>query len=145
MGNMELSLFELVIVRIFEVAVIGFLIWLVVKSIRRRGTGKTVTVRARVLSKAIQDYVTQPAYISGNQVDLGVTEKGKVYNVVFEPVKEGKKCLEFEVSEDAYSLLEEGAEDDLTYKGEKFLRFGRVTDSGQTQGGEFVTMNEEMR
>lgn len=143
MSALEFSITENIITILFVVVVVGYILWLVVKEVKKRTSNKTITTSAKVLSKASADYVHQQAYMTTGQVDLGVAEKGQVYKILFEEQGTNKQ-LELEVSQNVFDKIQEGASGELVYKGDALLQFGDIATSNDNNGATFVTMGRQI-
>lgn len=141
MSEVEFSIAENIVTILFVVVVVGYILWLVVKEVKKRTSNKTITTSAKVLSKACADYVHQQAYMTTGQVDLGVAEKGQVYRILFEEQGTGKQ-VELEVAQNIFDKIQEGASGELVYKGDVLLQFGDILALNEKNGAAFVTMDK---
>ncbi len=124
MGDMEFSLAENLLTGCFIIFVLGYFLWLLFKALQKRGANKCRVMNALVLSKNVIDYVDQEAFVSGGQVNLGLTEKGKLYKIIFEEQGGEKEHIELMASKFLFDRLREGESGKVIYKGEQLIRFG---------------------
>ena len=141
MQALEFSMAENIITVLFVAVVVGYILSLIAKEVKKRTSNKTITTSAKVLSKACADYVHQQAYMTTGQVDLGVAEKGQVYKILFEEQGIGKQ-VELEVSQNVFDKIQEGASGELVYKGDMLLQFGDIVASNEKNGATFVAMDK---
>ena len=144
LSNMEFSLLENIIFIVFLLFVGIYLIRKIY--IKVSGNGKlheksVVTERARLLSKYTDKELTQTAYRSNHEGNLGVVEHHTVYMAVFALVDKDNRQIELEVSPDVYHALEEGTTEALTYRTGLLIRFGNIINVPQSKGADFVPIN----
>jgi len=123
-GGMEFSLVENLLTGCFIILVLGYFLWLLFKALQKRGANKCRITNALVLSKNVIDYVDQEAFVSGGQVNLGLTEKGKLYKIIFQEQDTGKEHIELMASKFLFERIREGESGKLMYKGGQLMRFG---------------------
>ena len=109
MQQLSFSPVENILTVLFAAAILGYLLYLLVRSLRNRQRGYHTVNRAKVYSKAQATAVNQPVYLANGTVNSGVTEAENVKTVIFENLeKEG--CPHFSVLDKTKLKLAFGVE-----------------------------------
>lgn len=140
--EMNFSLFEHALAILAVGAALAVILWLAIKSIRKRGKNRILTIQAAVQSKSESKYVNQPLFMQDKQVTAGFVESGKIYTVFFK-TKDNQE-LDFTVSKRLFDMLEEGQEELLVYKGAELIRFGSLENENASEGGAFKGLREDL-
>ena len=110
MQQLSFSPVENILTVLFAAAILGYLLYLLVRSLRNRQRGYHTVNRAKVYSKAQATAVNQPVYLANGTVNSGVTEAENVKTVIFENLeKEGVgigSCYIGDVIENAEQMRE---------------------------------------
>ena len=112
MQQLSFSPVENILTVLFAAAILGYLLYLLVRSLRNRQRGYHTVNRAKVYSKAQATAVNQPVYLANGTVNSGVTEAENVKTVIFENLEKEGEQITLEVSDRIYSELQEGASAD---------------------------------
>ena len=113
MQQLSFSPVENILTVLFAAAILGYLLYLLVRSLRNRQRGYHTVNRAKVYSKAQATAVNQPVYLANGTVNSGVTEAENVKTVIFENLeKEGE--------------LQEGDCGSLSCRDGKLVSFGAL-------------------
>jgi len=140
---MEFGIIEKLIAGIFVLSVILYFLWLIIKKFKNRGNIIQKVQSVKVLAKSESDYAGQKAFVSGGgQVELGLSEKGRIYRIIFQELEGRKRELELEVSETAYGKIHEGDCGILEYKADRLIYFGDIVDMPQEQPMSFIRVND---
>ena len=108
MQQLSFSPVENILTVLFAAAILGYLLYLLVRSLRNRQRGYHTVNRAKVYSKAQATAVNQPVYLANGTVNSGVTEAENVKTVIFENLEKEGEQITLEVSDRIYSELQEG-------------------------------------
>lgn len=84
MQQLSFSPVENILTVLFAAAILGYLLYLLVRSLRNRQRGYHTVNRAKVFSKRQATAVNQPVYLANGTVNSGVTEAENVKTVIFE-------------------------------------------------------------
>lgn len=117
---------ENILVILFAVAILGYLLYLLVRSLRNRQRGYHTVNRAKVFSKGQTTAVNQPIYLANGTVNSGVTEAENVKSVIFENLEKEDEQITLEVSDRIYGELQEGDCASLSYRDGKLVSFGAL-------------------
>ena len=117
---------ENILVILFAVAILGYLLYLLVRSLRNRQRGYHTVHRAKVFSKGQATAVNQPVYLATGTVNSGVTEAENVKSVIFENLEKEGEQITLEVSDRIYGELQEGDCASLSYRDGKLVSFGSL-------------------
>ena len=82
MQQLSFSPVENILTVLFAAAILGYLLYLLVRSLRNRQRGYHTVNRAKVYSKAQATAVNQPVYLANGTVNSGVTEAENVKTVI---------------------------------------------------------------
>ena len=74
MQQLSFSPVENILTVLFAAAILGYLLYLLVRSLRNRQRGYHTVNRAKVFSKRQATAVNQPVYLANGTVNSGVTE-----------------------------------------------------------------------
>lgn len=117
---------ENILVVLFAVAILGYLLYLLVRSLRNRQRGYHAVNRAKVFSKGQATAVNQPVYLANGTVNSGETEAENVKSVIFENLEKEGERITLEVSDRIYGELQEGDCGSLSYRDGKLVSFGSL-------------------
>ena len=93
MQQLSFSPVENILTVLFAAAILGYLLYLLVRSLRNRQRGYHTVNRAKVFSKRQATAVNQPVYLANGTVNSGVTEAENVKTVIFENLEiGGRRC-----------------------------------------------------
>ena len=121
MQQLSFSPVENILTVLFAAAILGYLLYLLVRSLRNRQRGYHTVNRAKVFSKRQATAVNQPVYLANGTVNSGVTEAENVKPVIFE----GEQ-ITLEVSDRIYGELQEGDCASLSCRDGKLVSFGAL-------------------
>ena len=119
--QLKFSPVENVLAVLFVVVILGYLLYLLDRSLQNKQRGKHTVSRATVVSKEQSTAVGQPVYLADGMVNSGITETENIKSVIFENLE---KQITLEVSERIYRELQEGDSGSLSYRGDKLVSFG---------------------
>lgn len=140
---MEFNIIEKLIAGIFITGVILYLLFLMTKNLKRKCSSTEKVQSVKVVAKSESGYAAQKAFVSGGgQVELGLSEKGRIYRIVFQEIKGRQKTFELEVSKTAYEKIHEGDSGILEYKAEQLVRFGDIENIPEEQPMSFVGVSD---
>ena len=122
MQQLSFSPVENILTVLFAAAILGYLLYLLVRSLRNRQRGYHTVNRAKVYSKAQATAVNQPVYLANS----GVTEAENVKTVIFENLEKEGEQITLEVSDRIYSELQEGDCGSLSCRDGKLVSFGAL-------------------
>lgn len=108
------------------IACILFILVKLVKAIRLRFFSKTITVKANIESKFVEEYEDYDILNAGRgkfylRPNKGMFEKNKSYRVIFKTID--NKTVDLAMSKDNYERLSIGDSKTLTFKGKDFIDF----------------------
>ena len=126
MQQLTFSPVENILVVLFAVAILGYLLYLLVRSLRNRQRGYYTVNRAKVYSKGEAAAVNQPVYLANGTINSGVTETENVKSVIFENLEKEGEQITLEVSDRIYGELQEGDCASLSYRDGKLVSFGAL-------------------
>ena len=126
MQQLSFSPVENILTVLFAAAILGYLLNLLVRSLRNRQRGYHTVNRAKVFSKGQAARVNQPVYLATGTVNSGVTETENVKTVIFENLEKEGEQITLEVSNRIYRELQEGDSGRLCYRGGKLISFGAL-------------------
>ena len=126
MQQLSFSPVENILTVLFAAAILGYLLYLLVRSLRNRQRGYHTVNRAKVYSKAQATAVNQPVYLANGMVNSGMTETENVKSVIFENLEKPGERITLEVSNRIYRELQEGDSGRLCYRGGKLISFGAL-------------------
>ena len=118
MQQLSFSPVENILTVLFAAAILGYLLYLLVRSLRNRQRGYHTVNRAKVFSKRQATAVNQPVYLANGTVNSGVTEAENVKTVIFENLEK--------VSDRIYGELQEGDCASLSCRDGKLVSFGAL-------------------
>lgn len=124
--QLKFSPVENVLAVLFVVVILGYLLYLLDRSLQNKQRGKHTVGRATVVSKGQSTAVGQPVYLAGSTVNSGVTETENVKSVIFENLEKEGEQITLEVSDRIYSELQEGDCASLSYRDGKLISFGAL-------------------
>ena len=124
--QVKFSPVENILAALFAVAILGYLLHLLVRSLRNRQRGYHTVNRAKVFSKGQTTAVNQPVYLANGTVNSGVTETENVKSVIFENLEKEGERITLEVSDRIYEELQEGDCASLSYRDGKLVSFGAL-------------------
>ena len=81
--QLKFSPVENVLAVLFVVVILGYLLYLLDRSLQNKQRGKHTVSRATVVSKEQSTAVGQPVYLAGSTVNSGITETENVKSVFF--------------------------------------------------------------
>lgn len=90
MQQLSFSPVENILTVLFAAAILGYLLYLLVRSLRNRQRGYHTVNRAKVFSKRQATAVNQPVYLANGTVNSGVTEAENVKTVILKIWKRGR-------------------------------------------------------
>lgn len=90
MQQLSFSPVENILTVLFAAAILGYLLNLLVRSLRNRQRGYHTVNRAKVFSKGQAAGVNQPVYLATGIVNSGVTETENVKTVILKIWKRGR-------------------------------------------------------
>lgn len=125
MQQLSFSPVENILTVLFAAAILGYLLYLLVRSLRNRQRGYHTVNRAKVFSKRQATAVNQPVYLANGTVNSGVTEAENVKTVILKSGKEGEQ-ITLEVSDRIYGELQEGDCASLSCRDGKLVSFGAL-------------------
>ena len=111
MQQLSFSPVENILAVLLTVVILGYLLNLLVRSLRNWQLGYHTVNRAKVFSKGEATVVNQPVYLANGTVNSGVTETENVKSVIFDRI---------------YSELQEGDCASLSYRDGKLISFGAL-------------------
>ena len=126
MQQLSFSPVENILTVLFAAAILGYLLNLLVRSLRNWQLGYHTVNRAKVFSKGQAAGVNQPVYLATGTVNSGVTETENVKTVIFENLEKEGEQITLEVSNRIYRELQEGDSGRLCYQGGKLISFGAL-------------------
>lgn len=126
MQQLSFSPVENILTVLFAAAILGYLLNLLVRSLRNRQWGYHTVNRAKVFSKGQAAGVNQPVYLATGIVNSGVTETENVKTVIFENLEKEGEQITLEVSDRIYGELQEGDCASLSYRDGKLISFGAL-------------------
>ena len=129
MQQLSFSPVENILTVLFAVAILGYLLCLLVRSLRNRQRGYHTVNRAKVFSKRQAAAVNQSVYLANGTVNSGVTETENVKSVIFENLEKPGEQITLEVSDKIYRELQEGDSGSLSYRGDKLVSFGDLQNT----------------
>ena len=127
--QLKFSPVENVLTVLFVVVILGYLLYLLDRSIQNKQRGKHTVSRAKVVNKEQSTAVGQPVYLAGSTVNSGVTETENVKTVIFENLEKPGERITLEVSNRIYRELQEGDSGRLSYRGDKLVSFGDLQNT----------------
>lgn len=127
--QLKFSPVENVLVVLFVVAILGYLVYLLDRSLQNKQRGKHTVNRAKVVSKGQTTAVGQPVYLADGMVNSGITETENVKSVIFENLEKQGEQITLEVSDRIYRELQEGDSGSLSYRGGKLISFGDLQNT----------------
>ena len=127
--QLKFSPVENVLVVLFVVAILGYLVYLLDRSLQNKQRGKHTVNRAKVVSKEQSTAVGQPVYLADGMVNSGITETENVMSVIFENLEKPGEQITLEVSDRIYRELQEGDSGSLSYRGDKLVSFGDLQNT----------------
>ena len=127
--QLKFSPVENVLVVLFVVAILGYLVYLLDRSLQNKQRGKHTVNRAKVVSKGQSTAVGQPVYLAGSTVNSGITVTENVKSVIFENLEKPGEQITLEVSDRIYRELREGDSGRLCYRGDKLVSFGDLQNT----------------
>ena len=98
--------------------------------------------QAKILSKFVSDYYNQRAFTQSGQVEIGLTEKGKLYKLLLENEENKEQKYELVTSQYVYNKVKEGDVARLVFRGEELIRFGELGDR-KRRGSSFVGIDQD--
>lgn len=127
--QLKFSPVENVLVVLFVVVILGYLLYLLDRSLLNKQRGKHTVNRAKVIGKEQSTEVGQPVYLTGGTVNSGITETENVKSVIFENLEKPGERITLEVSDRIYRELQEGDSGSLSYRGGKLISFGALQNT----------------
>ena len=127
--QLKFSLVENALVVLFVVVILGYLLYLLDRSLLNKQRGKHTVNRAKVVGKEQSTAVGQPVYLAGGTVNSGITETENVKSVIFENLEKPEEHITLEVSDRIYKELQEGDSGSLSYRGGKLISFGDLQNT----------------
>lgn len=127
--QLKFSLVENALVVLFVVVILGYLLYLLDRSLLNKQRGKHTVNRAKVVGKEQSTAVGQPVYLAGGTVNSGITETENVKSVIFENLEKPEEHITLEVSDRIYRELQEGDSGSLSYRGGKLISFGDLQNT----------------
>ena len=127
--QLKFSPVENVLVVLFVVVILGYLLYLLDRSLLNKQRGKHTVNRAKVVGKEQSTAVGQPVYLAGGTVNSGITETENVKSVIFENLEKPEEHIILEVSDRIYRELQEGDSGSLSYRGGKLISFGDLQNT----------------
>ena len=127
--QLKFSPVENVLVVLFVVVILGYLLYLLDRSLLNKQRGKHTVNRAKVVGKEQSTAVGQPVYLAGGTVNSGITETENVKSVIFENLEKPGERITLEVSDRIYRELQEGDSGSLSYRGGKLISFGDLQNT----------------
>ena len=127
--QLKFSPVENVLVVLFVVVILGYLLYLLDRSLLNKQRGKHTVNRAKVVGKEQSTAVGQPVYLAGGTVSSGITETENVKSVIFENLEKPGERITLEVSDRIYRELQEGDSGSLSYRGGKLISFGDLQNT----------------
>ena len=127
--QLKFSPVENVLVVLFVVVILGYLLYLLDRSLLNKQRGKHTVNRAKVIGKERSTAVGQPVYLAGGTVTSGITETENVKSVIFENMEKPGERITLEVSDRIYRELQEGDSGSLSYRGGKLISFGALQNT----------------
>ena len=127
--QLKFSPVENVLVVLFVVVILGYLLYLLDRSLLNKQRGKHTVNRAKVVGKEQSTTVGQPIYLAGGTVNSGITETENVKSVIFENLEKPEEHITLEVSDRIYRELQEGDSGSLSYRGGKLISFGDLQNT----------------
>ena len=121
MQQLSFSPVENILAVLFTVVILGYLLNLLVRSLRNWQRGYHTVNRAKVFSKGEATVVNQPVYLANGTVNSGVTETENVKSVIFENLEKESEQITLEVSDRIYSECAS-----LSYRDGKLISFGAL-------------------
>lgn len=126
MQQLSFSPVENILTVLFAAAILGYLLYLLVRSLRNRQRGYHTVNRVKVFSKRQATAVNQPVYLANGTVNSGVTEAENVKTVIFENLEKEGEQITLEVSDRIYGELQEGDCASLSCRDGKLVSFGAL-------------------
>ena len=126
MPQLKFSPVENVLVVVFVVLIVGYLLYLLRRSLQNGQRGTRTVNQAKVFSKGQATAVGQPVYLANGAVASGLAETENVRSVIFENMEKPGERVTLEVSDRIYESLQEGDSGCLSYRGGKLLSFGAL-------------------
>ena len=127
--QLKFSPVENALVVLFVVVILGYLLYLLDRSLLNKQRGKHTVNRAKVVGKEQSTTVGQPIYLAGGTVNSGITETENVKSVIFENLEKPEEHITLEVSDRIYRELQEGDSGSLSYRGGKLISFGDLQNT----------------
>ena len=127
--QLKFSPVENVLTVLFVVVILGYLLYLLDRSIQNKQRGKHTVSRAKVVSNEQSTAVGQPVYLADGMVNSGITETENVMSVIFENLEKPGEQIALEVSDRIYRDLREGDSGRLCYRGDKLVSFGDLQNT----------------
>ena len=127
--QLKFSPVENVLVVLFVAVILGYLLYLLDRSLLNKQRGKHTVNRAKVVGKEQSTAVGQPVYLAGGTVSSGITETENVKSVIFENLEKPGEQITLEVSDRIYRELQEGDSGSLSYRGGKLISFGDLQNT----------------
>ena len=127
--QLKFSPVENVLAVLFVVVILGYLLYLLDRSLLNKQRGKHTVNRAKVVGKEQSTVVGQPIYLAGGTVNSGITETENVKSVIFENLEKPEERITLEVSDRIYRELQEGDSGSLSYRGGKLISFGELQNT----------------
>ncbi len=127
--QLKFSPVENVLAVLFVVVILGYLLYLLDRSLQNKQRGKHTVGRATVVSKGQSTAVGQPVYLAGSTVNSWMTETENVKSVIFENLEKPGEQITLEVSDKIYRELQEGDSGSLSYRGDKLVSFGDLQNT----------------
>ena len=124
--QLKFSPVENVLAVLFVVVILGYLLYLLDRSLQNKQRGKHIVSRATFVSKEQSTAVGQPVYLAGSTVISGITVTENVKRVMFENLEKPGEQITLEVSDKIYRELQEGDSGSLSYRGDKLVSFGAL-------------------
>ena len=116
--QLKFSPVENVLAVLFVVVILGYLLYLLDRSLQNKQRGKHTVGRSTA--------VGQPVYLADGMVNSGMTETENVKSVIFENLEKPGERITLEVSNRIYRELQEGDSGRLCYRGGKLISFGAL-------------------
>lgn len=139
---MEFSLVENVLAVCFGLCIAAYMIWLLGRAWKKRGSRTVKVEKARILSKFEADYCSQTVFAQSGQVESGLAEKGKLYKLLLENEEKKGQKYELVTSRSVYDRVKEGDIGELVFCGEELVQFGELS-SAAGEGNSFVGANQD--
>lgn len=82
--------------------------------------------KAVVLSKNTNADTSQAVYLQNTNVTTGLVETEAVHQITFQDMEHPEKCVTLEADDAVFSMLKEGAQGKLMFRGSQLLSFGAL-------------------